>query len=323
MITSPPYCRTGACKDKSCQCVSKGRGLLPYHRAPKIYPGGKIIHADHTGTGKNASDHTILTISTNKERWNNGSVDLRKMDKTRTIEKLRMTTELKTCLELLPRLWLCMCDANKLLKEQWFDPLDRNLYLQAEVLIKQGKSEGFDSCERPSNLAEIDQNHQFFSPCDLEIWWMTSIINRVPLLHYIKLCASFQIHRWIQAEVIVRTRSTRVKIDNFLSRVTLKFDGWSWKTIGHLFYVASSFVHHFIAISEFKLELQPGNPNLCQNRQFFVPCDLEIWRMTLKNNRAPLLCYFKLCASFRSHWWIQTGVTVRKRPIWVKIDDFF
>ena len=34
--------------------------------------------------------------------------------------------------------------------------------------------------------------------------------------------------------------------------------------------------------------------------------------MTLKNNRAPLLCYFKLCA-FRSHMWIQTGVTVRKR----------
>ena len=32
--------------------------------------------------------------------------------------------------------------------------------------------------------------------------------------------------------------------------------------------------------------------------------------MTLKNNRAPLLCYLKLCASFRSHWWIQTGVTV-------------
>ena len=37
--------------------------------------------------------------------------------------------------------------------------------------------------------------------------------------------------------------------------------------------------------------------------------------MTLKNNRAPLLCYFKLCASFRSHLCIQTGVTVQ-RPIW-------
>ena len=45
--------------------------------------------------------------------------------------------------------------------------------------------------------------------------------------------------------------------------------------------------------------------------------------MTLTNNRAPLLCYFKLCASFRIQWWIQTGVTVRKHPIWVKIDGFF
>ena len=37
----------------------------------------------------------------------------------------------------------------------------------------------------------------------------------------------------------------------FLSRVTLKFDVGPWKTIGHLFYVASSFVHHFIVINEF------------------------------------------------------------------------
>ena len=33
--------------------------------------------------------------------------------------------------------------------------------------------------------------------------------------------------------------------------------------------------------------------------------------MTLKNNRAPLLCYFKLCAAFHSHCWIQTGVRVK------------
>ena len=44
--------------------------------------------------------------------------------------------------------------------------------------------------------------------------------------------------------------------------------------------------------------------------------------MTLWNNRAPLLCYFKLCASFRSHWWIQTWVTVRKHPILVKLVIF-
>ena len=116
----------------------------------------------------------------------------------------------------------------------------------------------------------LGKNRGFFVLCDLEIWWMTWENNRAPLLHYTKLCASFQIHRWIQIGVTVRKRS-----------------------------------------------------NLGQNRQFFVLCDLKIWRMTLKINRAPLLCCFKLCASFHSHQWIQTGVTVRKRPILVKIDDYF
>ena len=59
------------------------------------------------------------------------------------------------------------------------------------------------------------------------------------------------------------------------------------------------------------------HPILGKIRQFLEPCDLEIWRMTLKNNRAPLLCYLKLCPSFCSHWWIQTGVTVRKWLSWV------
>ena len=66
----------------------------------------------------------------------------------------------------------------------------------------------------------------------------------------------------------------------------------------------------------------PENAQFGSNSTIFRGGDLEIWRMTLKNNRAPLLCYFKLCASFRSHWWIQTSITVRKRPIWVKFDDF-
>ena len=205
---------------------------------------------------------------------------------------------------------------------------------------------------------------------------MTSKNNRALLLYYVKLCASFQIHWWIQTGFTVQKHSIRVEIGDMLSRVTLKFDGWPWKTIGHLFYATSSFLQHFVAIGEFKLELQSGNaqsgpnstiftavrpwnltddlakqkgtssmllqalciisyplvssncsynpetPNLGQIRQFLQPCDLEIWLMTLKNNTAPLLCYFKLCASFRTHWWIQTGVIVRKRPIWVKLNDF-
>ena len=136
---------------------------------------------------------------------------------------------------------------------------------------KQGKSEGFESCDRP----------------------------------------------------IVRKRPIWVKIGDVLSRVTLKFDGWPWKTIGHLSFAVSSFVQHFVAIGEFKLELLSGNAQFGSNSTIFRAMWPWNWHMTLKNNRAPLLCYFKLYASFHSHQWIQAGVTVRKRPIWVKIDDFF
>ena len=123
---------------------------------------------------------------------------------------------------------------------------------------KQGKSEGFDSCDQPSNL-KLDSNRQFFRPCDREIWWMTSKNNRALLLSYVKFCASFQIHWWIQTGFTVQKRSIRVEIGDMLSRVTLKFDGWPWKTIGHLFYATSSFVHHFVPIGEFKLKLQSRN----------------------------------------------------------------
>ena len=194
---------------------------------------------------------------------------------------------------------------------------------------------------------------------------MTLKNNRAPLLSYFKLCGSFHTHWWIQTGVTVRKRPIWVKIDDLFSRVTFKLDRWPWKTKEHLFYATSTFVHYFVAIGEFKLELQSGNaqfgskstiflavwpsnlmddleqgksegfescdrrpafsletPNLGQNPWCFVPRDLEIWWMTLEKNKASLLCCFKLCAIFHSHWWIQAGVTVRKRPMRVKFDDF-
>ena len=39
--------------------------------------------------------------------------------------------------------------------------------------------------------------------------------------------------------------------------------------------------------------------------------------MTLKNNRAPVLCHYKLCASFHRLMWVRTGVTVQKSLNWV------
>ena len=192
--------------------------------------------------------------------------------------------------------------------------------------LKQGKSEGFDSCDRPGNLTQNGFNRRFFSLCDLEIWWMASKNYRAPIPHYIKLCASFQSHQWIesawsyspetlnsgqnqrffvlcdleiwwmtsksytapplcynklcawfqshqwiQTKVTVRKLLIRVKIGNFLSRVTLKFDGWPWKTIGHLFYATLNFVHHFKAIGGFKLELQSGNAQFGSKSAIFCP----------------------------------------------------
>ena len=118
-------------------------------------------------------------------------------------------------------------------------------------------------------LLKLDSNHRFFSPCDLEIWWMTPKNNRAPLLCYFKLFVSFHSHWWIQTGVTVWKCLIWVKIDDFFNRVTLQFD--------------------------------------------VRPC----------KNRAPVPCYSKLCASFRSHWWIQIGVTLRKRPIRVKFDNLF
>ena len=59
------------------------------------------------------------------------------------------------------------------------------------------------------------QIRQFFGPCDLEIWRMTS------------------------------------------------------KTIGHIFYYTSSFVHYLVAICEFKLSLQPGNTQFGSKSSIF------------------------------------------------------
>ena len=75
----------------------------------------------------------------------------------------------------------------------------------------------------------LGQNRWFFEPCDLGISRVTLKNYRTPLPYYIKLCASFQSHEWIQYRVTVRKRSIRVKIGNFLSRATLKFSGWPWK----------------------------------------------------------------------------------------------
>ena len=150
---------------------------------------------------------------------------------------------------------------------------------------------------------------RFLEPCELEIWWMTLKNNRAPLLCYLKLCASFCSHWWIQTGVTVQKRPTRVKFDNFLEPCDLEI----WQMT-----LNRANLRDLIAVAGLVILLK-----LDSNHQFFSPCDLEIWWMTPKNNRTPLLYYIMLCASFQIHQWIQTGVTVRKHSMRVKMRDFF
>ena len=131
-------------------------------------------------------------------------------------------------------------------------------------------------------LLKLDSNHRFFSPCDLEIWLMTLENYRAPLLHYIKIniVQHFKAIGEFKLKVTVRQPSIRVKIGDLLSRMTFKFDGWPWKTTGHLFCVAASFVHHFIIIGEFKLKLQSRNARYGSKSAIYCP----VWPLNLTDD---------------------------------------
>ena len=107
--------------------------------------------------------------------------------------------------------------------------------------LEQGKSEEFDSCDLPSILAQILSKSLIFQP----VWAWN-------LMHDLKQGKSEGFESCDRP--IIRKRPIWVKIGDVLYHVTLKFDGWPWKTIGHLSFAVSSFVQHFIAIDEFKLE---------------------------------------------------------------------
>ena len=134
--------------------------------------------------------------------------------------------------------------------------------------------------------------------CNLEIWWMTLENNRASLLCYFKLCASFRSHWWFQTRVTVRKRPIWVKIDDFYSRVTLKFDVWPWKTIGHIFNATLSSMHHFIAIGEFKLELQSGNAQFLSKSSIF----LAVWPCNLTYDLKKIGHLFYATSSFVHHF---------------------
>ena len=137
--------------------------------------------------------------------------------------------------------------------------------------FKQGKSEGFESCDQPIVRKRI-------------IWVkIGDVLSRVTLKfdgwpwktigHLSFATSSFVQHFIAIGEFKLELLSGNAQFGSnstiFKSRVTLKFDVWPWKTIGHLYYATSSSMHHFVAIGEFKLELQSGNAQFGSNLTIF------------------------------------------------------
>ena len=148
------------------------------------------------------------------------------------------------------------------------------------ILPQQGKSEVFDSCDRLSILTLNWIQIVIFGPM-----WPWKLMedpqnNRAATQYYVKLCATFQSHWRIQIGVTVRKCSIWPKIGDFWYTVTSKFDRWPWKIIGHISSATSSFVLHFIAIYQFKMELKSGNANYGSKSAIFCP----VWPWNLADD---------------------------------------
>ena len=108
-------------------------------------------------------------------------------------------------------------------------------------------------------LLQLYSNCWFFGLYDLEIRWMTFKNNMAPV--HVKFCAIFWSHQWIQ----VRKHQILVKISEFCVPCELQIWRWPWKRIWYLLYATSSFMHHFTAIGEIKLQLQSGDAQFWSN----------------------------------------------------------
>ena len=113
------------------------------------------------------------------------------------------------------------------------------------------------------------QNRQFFHRLTFQFdVWTWKIIG-----HLFYATSSFVHHFITFGEFKLELQSGNAQFGSrstiFVSWVTLKFDVWLWKTIGHFFYVTSSFVHHSVTIGELKLELQSRNAQFGSNSTIF------------------------------------------------------
>ena len=132
---------------------------------------------------------------------------------------------------------------------------------------------------QPGN-AHLGKNWQCCAACDLNIWRITSKITRALLLCHFKICALF-------CSVAICGFKLELQYSNaqFGSQLSMFWPVWPWnltdalKNKGNLFYAIASFVHHFVATCEFRLELPSRNIRI--GSKFVFTSDFDLWPLTL------------------------------------------
>ena len=132
-----------------------------------------------------------------------------------------------------------------------------------------------------------------------------------PVLYYVKLYAPFQTIRGFKLELQSRN-------SQFGSKLAIFFLSRDFETM-------SSFMHNLKLLVNPNWSYSPETLNWVKIGDvfFFVPRDLEIWRMTLKNNMAPLLYQVKLYAPFQTIGEFKLELQSRKSHFGSRLEIFF
>ena len=128
------------------------------------------------------------------------------------------------------------------------------------------------------------------------------------IFHYANTLKYYEKHKAKLSDLIAETSLVNwneIQID-YSAPVTLKFDRWPLETIGNIFHASKSYVCHFIAIHEFKLELLSGkNSNQRKIINFLAPVTLKFERWPWKIIRHLFYAILSFVHQFCSHLWIQ------------------
>ena len=155
-----------------------------------------------------------------------------------------------------------------------------------------------------SKMPNLGQNRRFFPPCNLEIWQIN-----LKTIGYLFYATSSIVHHFVaigelKLEWQFGNAQNRLKIGVFcpVRPWNLTDDIEKQKGTSPNLLQAMCIISYPLVNSNWSCS--PETSNLGENRRFCGHRGLQIWQITLKNNRVPLLCFSKLCASFRSHLWI-------------------